>query len=89
MGGGQIPSKKALNLVGAGLRRMSDFLENSVTNVTLLRVTPVWVGVKFPETTDNTLMPPPPSAKWLSLTRNLIPNQIILVTIAGRVTSSF
>ena len=53
MGGGQIPSKKALHfdLVGAGLGRVSDFLENSVTNVTLLRVTPVWVGVKFPETT--------------------------------------
>ena len=51
MGGGQIPSKKALHLVGAGLRRVSDFLENSVTNVTLLRVTLVWVGVKFSETT--------------------------------------
>ena len=61
VGGGQIPRNKALHLVGAGLRRVSDFLENSVTNVTLLRVTPVWVGVKFPETTVITLECPPPS----------------------------
>ena len=38
--GVKFPGKKRyLHLVGVGLRRVSDFLENSVTNVTLLKVT--------------------------------------------------
>ena len=52
VGGVKFPGKKRyLHLVGVGLRRVSDFLENTVTNVMVLRVTLVWVGVKFPETT--------------------------------------
>ena len=69
-----------------GVKLVSDFLEYSVTNVTLLRVTTGgWVSCFQKQLLYNTLMPP--SAKWLSLTLNLITNQIISVTTAGRVTS--
>ena len=48
---GSNSQQKSVTFSGSWTREVSDFLENSVTNVTLLRVTPVWVGVKFPETT--------------------------------------